>query len=1110
MLLALTPNPSVADEIPRPEHPRPDFRRDDWLNLNGAWQFRFDPEDRGVKDEWWRPDAAGFDRKITVPFCWESELSGVHDTSGQKIGWYRRTVRVPRGAGWDGKQIWLRFGAVDWQADVWVNGQKVGTHEGGYTPFEFDITTIAAPGSDATVVVRAFDPTDPSLPTGKQIGWYTTTSGIWQTVWLEARPAVYVASFTVKTSQEGNGKDWIVDVAAEVRGPDGMVSLLYSSPDATVKLVRANGKITNGRGEVGARIDVAQPKLWSPESPHLYDLTIDVTSGTSGDRVHTYFGLRTIDRARHGNLPHELVFLNGKPIYLRGALDQSFNPKGIHTAPSDEFLRKDIELAKSLGLNFLRIHIKSEEPRRLYWADKLGMLIMQDMPNTWRQNARARQAWEQTARETITRDRNHPSIFAWVDFNESWGLGHPEPYKADKDTQQWVKSMVALTRQLDPTRLVEDNSPCYYDHVSVTDLNSWHFYIDDYPTARRHIEEVVAKSVPGSPFNHCPGEAMNTAPLINSEYGSVSAGGGDRDVSWGFRYLTTQLRRHEKIQGYIYTELSDIEWEHNGFVNYDRSPKEFGYDAFVAGMTVADLQGADFVGFDAPPAVETTLSEEIVLPVFISHFSDATSAPKLRFTIAGIDDLGRPVKLPADTRAATWQQYRVTEQEPFRVRVDEKRPFIGAVGVELLDDAGKRIAANFVNLVVRRAAAESTAQTNTEAGRTAGAAPPPSPRVEVLGPRTVALRFRPEDIATAAGDATGGGILPNRGKLFFPGAGSVEYRLKLPDFVRDAGVAQLELLAELSSKAKDERLDWPARRNAQDYPQTDTRKHPSQVQIRLAGQAIADVPLADDSGDARGVLSHIARFHHGSYGQLVRAATRGTIEPAKSGSAEGPRGANSSDGMIVPLVLNVPTGDRTGGLAVFGERTGQFIFDPTIIVTTSRDVAKSAGWTSDEPVAIDRMIGRFEWRIPTGEQGGHDWRFTTSAPPAGWEQPDFDDSAWRSGKGGFGTPGTPGLAQSTTWRTPEIWLRATVELPSLADAAALVRFYHDEDIEIFVNGKRLLQRRGYVTSYQQHVLTADERALFRTGPNTIAVHCRQTDGGQGVDVGLGWIRRESL
>ena len=378
--------------------------------------------------------------------------------------------------------------------------------------------------------------------------------------------------------------------------------------------------------------------LWSPATPYLYAGDLLLTEGefnpknpaelaafeknlADADRIKTYFGLREIKRGKLPGEDFERVFLNGKPIYLRGALDQSFNPKGIYTGPTDEFLRSDIEAAKKLGLNFLRIHIKPDEPRRLYWADKLGLLIMEDMPNTWNQNAEARKAWEHTMSEIVPRDRNHPAIFAWVAFNETWGLVHPQ-YKQDKDTQKWVQSMLAEIRTLDPTRLVEDNSPCNYDHVAGTDLNSWHFYIDDHDAAKRHIDEVVARSVPGSTFNYVPGQTMNTAPLINSEYGSVSAGGGDRDVSWGFRDLTTLLRKQPKIQGYVYTELSDIEWEHNGFLDYDRSPKEFGYGEFVKGMTPADLQGADFVGYDAPPAIVAKVGEVVSVPVFVSHYSE--------------------------------------------------------------------------------------------------------------------------------------------------------------------------------------------------------------------------------------------------------------------------------------------------------------------------------------------------------------------------------------------------------------------------------------------------------------------------------------------------------
>ena len=198
-------------------------------------------------------------------------------------------------------------------------------------------------------------------------------------------------------------------------------------------------------------------------------------------------------------------------------------PEGhLHGAANDDFLKGDMIIAKQMGLNALRIHIKPDEPRRLYWADRLGVLLIQDMPNTWRQNRGAREAWEHTMREAVLRDRNHPAIIAWVAFNETWGLGRPEEYKNDRDTQAWVGKMVEEIRVLDGhERLVEDNSPCNNDHVADTDLNSWHFYIDDHRQARRHIEEVVARTKPGSDFNYCPGLSQSSVPLINSEYGAV-------------------------------------------------------------------------------------------------------------------------------------------------------------------------------------------------------------------------------------------------------------------------------------------------------------------------------------------------------------------------------------------------------------------------------------------------------------------------------------------------------------------------------------------------------------------------------------------------------------
>jgi hypothetical protein len=911
--------PEVVPEIPRPEHPRPQFQRADWLTLNGPWEFRFDDLDEGVAAEWWQPGAAGFDRRIVVPFCWESELSGIHDTSGHQIGWYRRRVAIP--GGWGNRRVWLRFEAADWETTVWINGAEAGRHEGGYTPFALDVTDFVKPGEEATVVVRVFDPTDRHLPTGKQVArWYTFTSGIWQTVWLEARPAAHVSRLSLVP--ENRGDSWSVRVSLEAAGPDGTANVRISSPDSSVAAQQGALNLRGGAGRFEAELAVSNPKWWTPEDPQLYDLRIEL-SGAEGlaDVVETYFGLRTIGRGPYGDAPHESVLLNGKPVYLRGALDQSFNPRGVHTAPTDEFLKRDMELAKSAGLNFLRIHIKPDEPRRLYWADKLGVLIMQDMPNTWEQSPKARQAWEATMRGVIERDRNHPSIIAWCLFNETWGLGtgldYGQDFLQDTDTQQWVLAMWREVKErIDPTRLVEDNSPDKRDHVK-TDLNSWHFYIDDYERSRAHIEEVVAGTQPGSAFNYVPGFEQDTAPLINSEYGAVSAGGGDRDISWGFRYLTTQLRRHEKIQGYIYTELSDIEFEHNGFYNYDRSAKEFGYDAFAEGMTVADLQGADFVGFDAPPVIEAEPGSVVTVPIFVSHFSDLEEPPTLNAWLAAANDLGGEINMQAAPKPVRWQRYRVVGQEPIRMTVPDLRNLTGAIVMELVDAGGKRIAANFVNVVVRPVEQQ-------------GARGQPSPREEALDARRVALRVAADAFSAVPWKGLGPNYLGRRGKFWGQGAGMVEYRFKVPEAVLNAGPRKIEFLAELASKAGAEKLDWPIRRMEIDYPQTDGKKFPGTVRVNIGGVDVDPVELPDDPADARGVLSHQAFFHHGSYGFLARreldlSAQPGLVERLRRDP-------------VLRVILTVPEGDQAHGLSVFGERTGRFPLDPTVIVETAEAV----------------------------------------------------------------------------------------------------------------------------------------------------------------------------
>ncbi len=1085
---------SASTEIPLREHPRPDFERPAWVNLNGAWDFDFDAADAGEKEQWFLPGKHPFSRQIVVPFPWESRLSGIGDTEYRGVAWYSRRLTLPSGDAWTGRDLWLIVGACDWEAKVWINGHPVGEHVGGYVPIEVNLGAFAKPGDTATITIRAVDLTKDEQPTGKQINWYTRTSGIWQTVYLEPRPKSYISALlgTPKVAEgameyevaiehagnhtltlrspEGRFKpaelSWSSTAAAESPSPSPLVRESLPAPTYAGIPSRENAP----RALMRIRFPIDRPQLWSPDSPTLYPITFELKQdGRIIDTVNSYFGLRDISIQPAEGRDYPYICLNGKPIYLRGALHQSFHPAGIYQYPSDAVVRSDYELCKQIGINFLRIHIKIPTPRELYWADKLGVLIMQDMPCYWVHTPQAQAWWEQMLRASIARDYNHPAIFSWVNFNETWGIGHGD-YKPDRQT--WVEEMYQLTRKLDPTRLVEDNSPCRYDHVA-TDINSWHFYINDYTAARQHIREVVDKTHPGSTFNYIGGRKQDNDPLINSEYGGIGAGQGDQDVSWCFKYLTNELRLHDKICGYIYTELSDIEWEHNGFVNYDRTPKQFGYDFWHPDLRLADLNGADFVVIDAPPMIELKPDERREVAIKVSHFSQhAATKPTLRYRTDWIDGAGKRHTGAWQTQPAEWAPFKVVDQRP--IHLDAGAAGSGCVGallVELLD--GETVLArNYVNLLVDRGS---------------------QPRVESVGPDTLALRFSPMDFAAwtfAAPTSRPAAISAD--KVSGQGAGHGEYHLRLPDNINLDRVKELTILAELSSKAGDQKLDWPSKTKPGDYPQTDVRTWPSHVVLSVNGQKLAQVELPDDPADSAGAMSH-HRGYQGSHGYLVRETLAGT-ELAKV------RAVIGAD-RIMRIRFEVPSdAAHRGGLSIFGQNIGCYPLDPTVLLVFDGDQPLGAGYRSEQPLATEVAVRVL---IPSADYGRHTWQYTTDRPTEGWAAPAFDDHAWTTGQGGFGGRGTLNAIVSTRWNKPDIWLRTrlTVDDPA-AIGAAQWRIYHDEDIDIHVNGTKVLELKGFEAQYIDVPLDKTALAAFRKGANTIAVHCRQNSGGQNVDVGL--------
>ena len=402
---------AFAQKIPLPEHPRPDWQRTAWLNLNGDWQFSFDKEDVGLK-QGWAKGAQAFPLTIHVPFSWSAPLSGVSkgistEKDEADIAWYQKAISVP--ATWHEQRVFLIIGASDYKTTVWLDGKELGSHEGGYTPFEFELPTVKA-GVKPKLVIRVDDKRRDYALYGKQ--GYGNARGIWQTIYLEARPPQYFE--TIHFTPDIDNK--IVKVEAT------LPSAAKQNLNVFIKIGASNTIKSINKGEKQITFDVPMPnaKLWSLDNPFLYTVEarlVPAKSTEKGDVVNTYFGMRKISVVDLPNTNYRYVALNNQPIYLQLALDQSYHPEGFYTFPTDEFMKNEIKMAKDIGLNGIRTHIKIDIPRKLYWADKLGLLVMSDLPNFWSDpNAQARAESERTLPELIKRDFNHPAIFSWIVF----------------------------------------------------------------------------------------------------------------------------------------------------------------------------------------------------------------------------------------------------------------------------------------------------------------------------------------------------------------------------------------------------------------------------------------------------------------------------------------------------------------------------------------------------------------------------------------------------------------------------------------------------------------------------------------------------------------------
>ncbi len=558
-------------EIPRPEYPRPQCVRSQWLNLNGPWEFAFDPGRSGLARG--LPNAERLEREILVPFCPESALSGLGDVDFHPGVWYRRSFTVPED--WQGGRILLHVGACDYEAVVWLNSQEVGRHRGGYTPFSCDLTPYLRRGENVLVINAEDDTRSPWVPSGKQCPeyrsygcFYTRTTGLWQTVWLEPVPETYIRSVRLTPNPEAG----TVHIELALGGRPSRGNLLAQAWLDGRPVGSAQAPFAGGRVEATLRLEAVLP--WEPGRPTLYDLTLTLnTPAGRPDVVQSYFGLRSVA------LSERAILLNGRSLFQRLVLDQGYYPEGLYTAPSDEALRRDIEIALGLGFNGARLHQKVFEPRFLYWADRLGYLVWGEFPS-WGLNLRDPKALEVFAPqwlEALERDYSHPALVGWCPFNET---------QPDQDPEV-VRTIYRLTKAVDGTRPVIDTSG--YQHVE-TDIYDVHNYEQDVARFASFFAEFAQG---GEPFRNRPrlDALYQGQPYFVSEYGGIWWNPGQRDeAGWGYggvegrpkseqeflaryRGLTEALLFHPRMCAFCYTQLYDIEQEVNGLYTYDRRPK---------------------------------------------------------------------------------------------------------------------------------------------------------------------------------------------------------------------------------------------------------------------------------------------------------------------------------------------------------------------------------------------------------------------------------------------------------------------------------------------------------------------------------------------------------
>ncbi|UFU03092.1 carboxypeptidase regulatory-like domain-containing protein [Ruania suaedae] len=928
--LARETDPARA-EYPRPDADRRPFTEDAWLTLNGTWSFAFDPDDVGESEGWFDPDHE-LDRAIRVPFAyqslaaWGEEELATSETflsahaAYQGTVWYQRSFTVPEDFPNDGA-VRLRIGAADYGAAVWLDGEAVLPYSGdGFTEISADLGRLR-PGSTHTLAIRVEAPSierETPYPQGKQTGdppiegagegWFSDAGGIWQSVWIEPYRGARLTQthVTPELTFEGDSRSpseafVTIDVTAEaVRGRPPVI-VTITDPDGDVVLNRARVHLEDGRGSV--RVPIEDPHLWDTDDPALYTADFRLLNQ---DGVRTSFGMRSIERdwAPGQDGEYQYIYLNNRPLYIRGVLDQGYNPWGLYTytgetagpdlqtgteaEPGRGSMLTDLRNARDLGFNVVRHHLKVNEPAYYHWADRTGMLIWYDMPNAgWgsQGDPRSEELFEELLRNTLNRDHNHPSIVIWTAFNESWGLNE-QPFQQPiaPDAVGYVRRMVDLTRELDPSRLVVDNSPCCQNgHLEgSTDLNDFHFYLDTYDAWKNLLDGIVGQIEPGSSWNFNDG-VQEGQPWLNSEF-AVKSG--------QFQHNASLFRSYPELTGYVGVQIAETEQEVQSPFRYDRQPNSPEFlDHEGRARTIGMFQRDDAVALMMPTARTLERGATVDVPVRISHFSDLDlDGAQLRWRVGGYRDDGTWVgEAASGSQTIDPERYTVTDA--------------GTVSVTTPPE----LRAGYLWFWIE-ADGETAAEQYLTFDTPVGAGEPGFSPSQVL------------DQQWSGGAATHG----NSDWVSGYGRGYFEYEVDVPEEVRTGQATEATLVMEVASAQPAGRFD----RNHI----TSARRYPATLTVSIDGQELPATLLPDDPNGPLALAGRSRGTPAGDFGNRYGYRIAVPVTADQLGDGDSATIRLASDG---------------GGLSVFGARSGRHGQPPRLV---SGDVGVTDERPAHEPV----------------------------------------------------------------------------------------------------------------------------------------------------------------